>query len=53
MADAEPTDKGDKLGVNSLVICGYPNGISKGVVLCHFSSGKITILGIFIAPVTK
>jgi len=53
VADAEPTDKGDKLGVNSLVIYGYFNGISKEVILCHFGLGKIIILGIFIAPVTK
>ena len=53
MANAEPTDKGDKLKVNSLVIYGYPDGISKWVALCYFSLGKITALGIFIAPVTK
>jgi len=53
VADTEPTDKGDKLRVNSLVICGYPDGISKGVTLYYFSSGKITTLGIFIAPITK
>jgi len=53
VADAKPTDKGDKLGVNSLVICGYPDGISKGVALHHFSLGEITILSIFIVPVTK
>jgi len=53
VANAEPTDKGNELKVNSLVICRYPNGISKGVALCHFGLGKITTLGIFIAPVTK
>jgi len=53
VADAEPTDKGDELGVNSLVICGYPDGISEWVALCHFGSGEITALGIFIAPVTR
>ena len=53
MADAEPTDKGDKLGVNSLVIYGYPDGISKGVVLRHFSLGEITALGIFIVSITR
>jgi len=53
MADAEPTDKGNKLRVNSLVIYRYPDGISKGVALYHFSSGKITMLGIFIAPVIR
>jgi len=53
VADAKPIDKGDKLKVNSLVIYGYPDGISKGVILYHFSLGKITMLGIFIAPITK
>ena len=53
MADAEPIDKGDKLGANSLVICGYPDGISKGVILRHFGFSKITALGIFIVPITR
>jgi len=53
VADAESTDKGDKLGVNSLVICGYPDGISKGVALYHFGLGEIIALSIFIAPVTR
>jgi len=53
VADTEPTDKGDELRVNSLVIYGYPDGISKGVILCHFSLGKIITLSIFIAPITK
>jgi len=53
VADTEPTDKGDELKINSLVIYGYPDGISKGVILCYFSLSKITALGIFIAPITK
>ena len=53
MADAEPTDKGDELGANSLVICGYPDGISEGVALRHFGSGEITALGISIVPVIR
>ena len=51
MANAEPIDKGDKLKANSLVICGYPDGISKGVALYYFGLGEITVLGIFIVPV--
>ena len=53
MADAKPINKGDKLRANSLVIYGYPNGISKGVALRHFSLGKIIMLGIFIVPITR
>ena len=53
MANAEPINKGDKLRANSLVICGYPNGISKGVILHHFGLGKIIALGIFIVPITR
>jgi len=53
VANAKPIDKGDKLKVNSLVIYGYPDGISKGVILCHFGLGEITALSIFIAPITK
>ena len=53
MADAEPINKGDKLRINSLVIYGYPNGISKGITLRHFGLGKITALNIFITPITK
>ena len=53
MADAKPTDKGNKLGVNPLIICGYSDGISKGVALCHFGLGKIIVLGIFIVSVTR
>ena len=53
MADAKTTDKGDKLRANFLVICRYPDGISKGVILRHFGLGKITALGIFIVLITK
>ena len=53
MADAEPTDKGDELAANPLVICGYSGGISEGVALRHFGSGKITALGIFMVSVTR
>ena len=53
MANAKPIDKGDKLRANSLVIYGYPNGISKGVALRHFGSSKIIALGIFIVPITR
>ena len=53
MADAKSIDKGDKLRANSLVICGYLNEISKGVILRYFGSGKIIALGIFILPVFK
>jgi len=53
VADAEPIDKGDELGANSLVIYRYPDGISKGVALRHFSLGKITALGVFIVPITR
>ena len=53
MANTKPIDKEDKLKANSLVIYGYPNGISKGVALRYFSLGKIIALGIFIVPITK
>jgi len=53
VADAKPIDKRNKLKANSLVICGYPDEISKGVTLRHFNSGKITALGIFIVPITR
>jgi len=53
VADAKSIDKGDKLRVNFLVICGYSDGISKGVILCHFGLGEITVLGIFIAPIIR
>ena len=53
MADAKPIDKGDELRANSLVICGYPNKISKGVALRYFGLGKIIALGIFIVPITR
>ena len=53
MANTKPIDKGDKLRVNSLVICRYPNEISKGVALRYFGLGKITALGIFIVPITR
>ena len=53
MADAKFIDKGDKLGANSLVICGYLDKISKGVALYYFGLGKITALGIFILPIPR
>ena len=53
MANVKLIDKGDKLRVNSLVICGYPNRIFKGVILRHFGFSKIIVLGIFIVPITR